>query len=279
MEQIRFRNLTADEIDCRVGQAGKTSAGAWATLLLYKDARVDMTLLDEMFGPYGWQREHKELKNVMYCGVSLRDPGTGEWITKWDAGAESNTEAEKGEASDSFKRACVNWGLGRELYTGPVIFINLKEDEYKADGYNIKVNKNVKFFVKDISISDDKKITVLTIVDRTGTERFTWKTGAKPSTKKAAAQPKAEQPATQQEATKKPSNKGGINPQEEVREFLRENPNAFQFYQSNFYQDVADVDMFNTQQLTEMYVGKNGSFVGLNKNASFSAWLAKRYQS
>lgn len=114
-----FRNLKANEIECRV-QIIKENG---VSLLLYKDARCDMKILDETVGSYDWQRDHKELKGNIYCGVGIRRHDTDEWVWKWDAGAESNTEAIKGEASDSFKRACFNWGIGRELYTSPFIWI------------------------------------------------------------------------------------------------------------------------------------------------------------
>ena len=101
---MKFRDLKANEIDVRVAQVGK----GWITLLLYKDARVDMDILDETVGSENWQRDHKELKGNIYCGVSIWDDNKKQWITKWDCGAESNTEKEKGESSDSFKRACFN---------------------------------------------------------------------------------------------------------------------------------------------------------------------------
>ena len=136
-----FRPLRADEIECRIGSVGAKGF----TMLLYKDARCDMNILDETFTPYGWQRDHKEIKGVVYCGVGIQS--MNEWVWKWDAGAESYTEKEKGEASDSFKRACVNWGIGRELYTAPLIFIRAKTEPVgngyrlsdKRDGYGYKV--------------------------------------------------------------------------------------------------------------------------------------------
>ena len=140
-----FRQLNADEIECRIGSVTKNGI----TLLLYKDARCDMNILDETVGSFYWQRDHKEIKGTIYCGVGLREAVNGEpaWIWKWDAGAESYTEKEKGEASDSFKRACVNWGIGRELYTAPLIFIRAKTEPQgngyrlvsKSDGYGYKV--------------------------------------------------------------------------------------------------------------------------------------------
>ena len=138
-----FRKLRADEIECRIGSVGAKGF----TMLLYKDARCDMNILDETVGEHEWQRDHKEIKGTIYCGVGIRDNTYSEWVWKWDAGAESYTEKEKGEASDSFKRACVNWGIGRELYTAPLIFIRAKTTpqgngyrlEYKRDGYGYKV--------------------------------------------------------------------------------------------------------------------------------------------
>ena len=138
-----FRPLRADEIECRIGSVGAKGF----TMLLYKDARCDMNILDETFTPFGWQREHKEIKGTVYCGVAIYNADADRWVWKWDAGSESYTEKEKGEASDSFKRACVNWGIGRELYTAPLIFIRAKTDPVgngyrlanKSDGYGYKV--------------------------------------------------------------------------------------------------------------------------------------------
>ena len=109
-----------------------------------------MNILDETVGEFNWQRDHKEIKGVVYCGVGINGRGQSthdEWVWKWDAGSESYTEKEKGEASDSFKRACVNWGIGRELYTAPLIYIRAKTEPQgkgyalsdKRDGYGYKV--------------------------------------------------------------------------------------------------------------------------------------------
>lgn len=118
---IQFRKLKADEIECRIGQIKATGL----TLLLYKDARCDMNVLDETVGPLNWKREHT--RDNRNCIVSIYDEIKKEWVSKEDTGTESNTEADKGLASDSFKRACVNWGIGRELYTAPFIWVK-KED-------------------------------------------------------------------------------------------------------------------------------------------------------
>ena len=175
---IEFRKLRADEIDVRVGQMTKDKSKM--TLLLYKNARVDMALLDEVVGPYNWQREHKELKGVLYCGVSLRDTNTGEWVTKWDAGTESNTEAQKGEASDSFKRACVNWGLGRELYTAPRVWVPASISTYDL-------------YVSEITYNAAGEIERLTICNKSGVV-WTNAQGAPKNTQVVNPTPTAQKP-------------------------------------------------------------------------------------
>ncbi|MCR5670707.1 MAG: hypothetical protein K6G10_06845 [Butyrivibrio sp.] len=155
-----FRPLRPDEIECRVQSVNKGGV----VLLLYKDARVDQNLLDETFGIFGWQRRHEMIGDRLYCTVSVRDPKTGEWISKQDVGTESYTEKEKGQASDSFKRACFNLGIGRALYTAPNIFI--KKDSlasYKDDG--TKPTCNDTFKVKDITYSSDGKSIVSVVID------------------------------------------------------------------------------------------------------------------
>ena len=115
----KIRLLEASEIECRVGSIGKNGF----SLLLYKDARVDQKILDECFSPCGWKRTHQEIGGNLYCTVEVWDAEKQQWIAKQDVGTESYTEKEKGQASDSFKRACVNWGIGRELYSAPFIWI------------------------------------------------------------------------------------------------------------------------------------------------------------
>jgi hypothetical protein len=112
-----FRDLRADEIEVRVAQAKENGV----SLLLYKDARCDQNILDETVGAMNWMRSHT--RDNANCIVSLWDSEKKQWISKEDTGTESNTEKEKGLASDSFKRACFNWGIGRELYTAPFIWI------------------------------------------------------------------------------------------------------------------------------------------------------------
>lgn len=172
-----FRDLKADEIDCRIAQIDEK--GEWLSLLLYKDARVDQNILDETITPMNWQRDHKELKGNIYCGISIYDEQKKEWVTKWDCGKESFTEAEKGEASDSFKRAGFNWGIGRELYTAPKIFIRKADDKgnnfetYERKG---KIASKTSFIVEAIEITN-KEITGLAIKNNKGKRVFVYKKG------------------------------------------------------------------------------------------------------
>ena len=153
-----FRKLKANEIEARIAQVNKGGA----MLLLYKDARVDQNILDETFGIYGWQREHQLIGDRLYCTVSVRNTDTGEWIRKQDVGTESYTEKEKGQASDSFKRACFNLGIGRELYTAPDIFFPKdKLSSYKAEGD--KCTCYDKFKVRDVTYNADGAISSVTI--------------------------------------------------------------------------------------------------------------------
>ena len=163
---MNFRDLTADDIEVRIQSVKKNGL----VLLLYKNARVDMNILDETVGTENWQREHYECKGNLFCRVGIKcTTGTyDEWVYKSDCGTESNTEAQKGEASDSFKRACFNWGIGRELYTSPFIWIS-------AENCKIEDNKCWdKFEVEKIRI-ENKRITGLSIVNITQKKRaFVW---------------------------------------------------------------------------------------------------------
>jgi len=160
---MNFRDLTADDIEVRIQSVKKNGL----ILLLYKNARVDMNILDETVGAENWRREHYECKGNLFCRVGIADE-YGEWIWKSDCGTESNTEAEKGEASDSFKRACFNWGIGRELYTSPFIWISEKYCNI-ADGKCFD-----RFAVEKIKI-ENKRITGLAILNVTTGERcFVW---------------------------------------------------------------------------------------------------------
>jgi hypothetical protein len=161
MMELQFRALKPKEIDVRISQVKEKGL----SLLLYKDARCDMNILDETVGPYNWKREHT--RDNANCIVSIWDPEKGQWISKEDTGTESFTEKEKGIASDSFKRACFNWGIGRELYTAPFIWVT------NAAIYSTTVNGktiykcNDKFEVQDIEYDENKNIVGIIIKNLT----------------------------------------------------------------------------------------------------------------
>lgn len=162
MEQSLIRLLKTDEIECRVSVIKENGL----SLLLYKDARVDQRILDESFGPFGWKRSHQSIEGNLYCTVEIYDKETGEWIAKQDVGTMSYSEKEKGQASDSFKRACFNWGIGRELYTAPFIWIPAGKAPIQKK--NDKFYCNEHFSVDRIGYNSEREINCLVIVNERG---------------------------------------------------------------------------------------------------------------
>lgn len=162
---MKFRFLTAEEVDCRVSTVSEKGC----SLLLYKDARCDQIILDETVGPMNWERRHtRENAN---CIVSLWDKEKNQWVSKEDTGTESFTEKEKGLASDSFKRACFNWGIGRELYTAPFIWVKAGDVQLKDTGRTDKYGKPVfttydRFECTYMRV-EDGKIVALNIENKT----------------------------------------------------------------------------------------------------------------
>lgn len=159
-----FRTLEASEIDCRIATINQKGL----TLLLYKDARVDQNILDETVGRLNWQRHHS--RDNANCTVSIWDDEKKQWIEKEDTGTESFTEKEKGLASDSFKRACFNWGIGRELYTAPFIWVTA-ENANINQGENGKFQCYDKFVVEQILYDKDRNIVALAIKNNTKNKR------------------------------------------------------------------------------------------------------------
>lgn len=151
---ISFRKLKADEIECRVGQ--KSKDGKKYSVLLFKTARVDQSFLDEVVGAENWQSEHYQVKDKDFCKIGIRiDRGDkSEWVWKSDCGAETNVEAEKGESSDAFKRAGFMWGIGRELYSAPQIWIDASISPYSL-------------YVEKIGYDESDKINELVINSKT----------------------------------------------------------------------------------------------------------------
>lgn len=168
--KTEIRKLKAEEIECRVAQCGKGKKGPWCSILLYKDVRVDQRILDETFGMLNWKRSHELIGDRLYCTVSVWDEGKQQWISKQDVGTESYTEKEKGQASDAFKRACFNLGIGRELYTAPKIFISLNDGEYtERDG---KIYPKISLDVSSIDYDEEGRISALTLIDSSLTMRY-----------------------------------------------------------------------------------------------------------
>lgn len=155
----QIRLLHVDEIECRVSVVKESGV----SLLLYKDARVDQRVLDETFGMFGWKRNHQCIDGNLYCTVEIRDPASGEWIAKQDVGTVGYAEKEKSQASDSFKRACFNWGIGRELYTAPFIWVPAADAAIRKNGDRLYCSD--RFSVRSISYSREREITGLTIAN------------------------------------------------------------------------------------------------------------------
>ena len=166
--EVKFRELRPDEIELRVGTC--TSKGF--SLLLYKTARTDSNILDEVVGCMNWQSDYKVVNDNLYCSIGIYDEDKKEWVYKWDCGTESYTEKEKGEASDSFKRAGFKWGIGRELYTSPFIWImgNVEETEKKGKYQpSIKIQE---IKVKEIGYSNNRICKL--ILERKGIKMFEY---------------------------------------------------------------------------------------------------------
>ena len=164
-----IRLLRADEIECRVS----TISEKGVSLLLYKDARVDQRILDETFTPLGWQRTHQSIDGNLYCTVEVWDDAKKQWIAKQDVGTMSYAEKEKGQASDSFKRACFNIGIGRELYTAPD-FIWVTGDKVKIQQKGEKLTTYDRFHVQSIEYNDQREISALVIANSWEKVVYSW---------------------------------------------------------------------------------------------------------
>ena len=169
MGQGLIRPLRADEIECRIGSISEKGL----SLLLYKDARVDQRILDETFGIFGWKRSHQCIDGNLYCTVEVRDRESGEWIAKQDVGTMGYAEKEKSQASDSFKRACFNWGIGRELYSAPFIWVPagkaaIQKKEDRLCCYD-------RFLVRSIACNEEGEISALVIENDKGQKVYELK--------------------------------------------------------------------------------------------------------
>lgn len=182
--------LGIDQIDFRVQSISKSG---WATILAYKDARVDMDRLDAVVGRGKWQRKHDIIDGQLYCSVGLYNEAINQWVWVQDVGTESNTEKEKGRASDSFKRACFNLGIGRELYDFPLILVELKENEFTVDGNKGKQTYNLRLRQWKWSMDRDPTgIASLKAVDDNGAVRYNFGQRVKAPAAKAEPEQKPE---------------------------------------------------------------------------------------
>ena len=172
MEDKKIPLLTAQDVECRVQQITENQNGYGAILLLYKDARVDMKILDSVYGAMNWQRKHTVINGQLFCSVLIWDESKKQWIEKQDVGTESATEAEKGRASDSFKRACFNVGIGRELYNAPFVYIKLDSSEVTKNSKG-KPTTYTRFEVTAMEYDKQaEKFVKLEICDNKGRKRY-----------------------------------------------------------------------------------------------------------
>lgn len=230
--ELKFRHLHADEVEIRAARCGD----GWAQLLLYKDARVDMNILDETVGPMNWQRKHS--RDNANCVVSIWDEDKKQWVEKEDVGTESNTEAEKGLASDSFKRSCTCWGIGRELYSAPNIMVNI-HTEQKNGRWQIPAKTNI--YVHDFLINEGK-ISKLVICENDGHIIFNWSDGrARLSSSVPPKKPVEVKPVIEQVKEEKPA-EPAVEPVKEV--------------------EYEGVDKNTIGRIAKMEVGKTGK--GMN---------------
>lgn len=192
--------LNIDEVDFRIQSI---SAKGYACIISYKDARVDMNRLDEVCG-VNWQDDYKILNDELYCGIAIKIEG--EWIWRWDVGTESTTEKVKGRASDAFKRAAYRWGIGRELYNHPQIWVQLNPDEFQPEGNKAKQTWNLKLNEWKWHVQYDEKgnVLLLTAHDQKGTLRYSF-----PDKRQQQQTPPAQNPQPKQQQQSAPAPAAG----------------------------------------------------------------------
>ena len=173
MKELRFPLLTKDDIELRIGQMSKD--GTKASLLLYQDARCAMKYLDQVVGAMNWQKRYYEVRGLVLCSIGIYDEERKEWVWKDDTGSSGSIEEEKSIISDSTKRAVVAWGLARELYTAPDIWvkINSKYDKFKVASISYNENREI----KTLEIANEKN----EIVYSYGTYKKVSQTTQKPT--------------------------------------------------------------------------------------------------
>ena len=169
-----FPELTEDDIEVRAARVTEKRV----ELLLYKNARCDMRILDETVGPMNWMRSHQVVNGANYCTVSIYDEARGIWVAKQDCGTPGEFEADKAASSDAFKRACFNWGIGRELYTAPKIAFWVEDSGEKlCNDQQNKAGKWVtydQFSVRKVEIENHRIKRIWIWNDTIGTTAFLW---------------------------------------------------------------------------------------------------------
>ena len=157
MQEIKFRTLKAEEIECRPAMVkdGK------ATILLYISSRAVVRLLNETVGPMNWTMEFEEVNGQLVGKMGIWDENKNNWVYKCDTGSESNIEKQKGLFSDCYKRCLSRWGVD-ELYSAPKIVI--PDDGYGCGGYRVSY----------IDYNDKREIIRLMIVNRFGKTVFDY---------------------------------------------------------------------------------------------------------
>lgn len=216
MEKGIVRLLKADEIECRISVIKENGL----SLLLYKDARVDQKILDETFGAFRWMRSHQCIDGNLYCTVEIYDEEMGVWVAKQDVGAAGFAEKEKSQASDSFKRACFNWGIGRELYTAPFIWVSADKAEIKGKEIPNGEKRyycNEHFSVSSIQYNEDREISSLVIVNDKGQAVYAMKRKDDNGTVNNSTEKSVKRSAVKQ-SEKNAVNDSGKSPEEDTVE-------------------------------------------------------------
>lgn len=149
--------LTTEDIEVKIKQVTKTGALA----LLYKTARTDRKILNDVFGPTNWTSDYKVVKDNLYCGIGAREDSKSEFVWKWDCGIESREDDEgnqkKGEASDAFKRAGYQWGIGEELYSAPKNMWLDVATEQDGNKWVLK-DRRAQYVVTDIQYNEETRV-------------------------------------------------------------------------------------------------------------------------
>lgn len=175
-DELRKLTLTKEQIEVRIADVEANGF----TLVAYKTRNADKNILDRIVGPENWQKGHNG--NPHNCYIEIWDPEKNMWIHKDNFG-ESADRSTKGSATDSMKRAGEDWGIGRELYTCPRIFIESPTVEVNyGSGYDIpndvrtmydKENIVVKEF-EATTVDDAKVVSKISLAFVNGNVFFEW---------------------------------------------------------------------------------------------------------